>query len=192
MINLLPDDHKKEIRAARANVILLRYNIVALVGLAVTLGICLLFFIILRNTQANAISTSNGNTVKASSFDKVIKESNEYRSNLKIASKILDNSVNYTNVVFEITKLLPRGVVLDGISLTAEDFGRETVFTARAKTYDNAMQLKDSFQKSKVFENVHFQSLNDAATGDYPLTVAMSVKLKKVDNTLLTGTEVKP
>jgi hypothetical protein len=194
MINLLPDDTKKEIRAARMNVVLLRYNIFTLAALALLLVLCLGFYVVLHANQSNAVSTSSDNDAKAQSYASVRTQADDYRTNLTLAKSILDNEVNYTNVIFEITKLLPTGVVLDGITLNASDFGKQTSFTAHAKGYDEAAKLKANFQSSPLFQtvqggkkqsNVFFQSLTDDSQGGssstgYPISINISTTLGKV------------
>jgi len=187
MINLLPDETKSEIRAARANVVLLRYNFLTLATLAALGGLFALFWIILTTTQSNALTTNNDNIAKAASFSKVRSQADEYRSNLKIAGQIIDKDVNYTAAIFAITKLLPQGVVLDNIDLTAASFGQQATFSAHAKTYEQATILKSKFQESKAFTNVYFLSLKDEAaegsggTGTaYPIAISFSAKLNKV------------
>lgn len=180
MINLLPEDTKREIRAARANVVLLRYNILTLVAIGILVAICGLFFFILYNSQTSAVSTSSNNNAIVASYDDTKKQADEYRKNLSIASKILANGTNYTEVVFAITKLLPDGVILDGISVSSATFGQQTSFTAQAKSYAKAMELKQKFQDSTVFSNVYFQNLTDNAAGEYPIAVTLSAKLNGV------------
>jgi len=184
MINLLPDDYKKDIRTARANVVLLRYNILMLVSVAVLVVICIAFYFILTISQASAVSRNTENSSKASSFQEVRTAADEYRSNLSVANSVLSNSVNYTTVIFEITKLLPSGVVLDTISLSASDFGKQMVFATHAKSYSHATQLKESFQSSKLFSNVYFQNITDTSSPDsneaYPVAVTLSAQLNKV------------
>ena len=190
MINLLPDDTKRDIRAARMNVILLRYMFLTFGALFSLIAFCGLFYFILQTAQSKAVTTNVDNTVKAASYNNVRTAADEYRNNLSIASKILNNGINYTSVIFEITKLLPSGVTLDAINLTAADFGKQTSFAAHAKTYDKAAELKKNFQSSKMFTNVFFQSLTDGGTGgtgtsvnnNYPITVTLSATLNKVTN----------
>lgn len=184
MINLLPDTSKHEIRAARANVVLLRYNLFTLLAIALLAIICILFYVILHNSQSNAVSTSTDNNAIVASYDDTRKQADEYRNNLSIAKAILANGANYTDVIFAITKLLPSGVILDGITINAADFGQQTSFTAHAKTYDKATELKKNFQDSSMFSNVYFQNLSDdssaGATTDYPITITLSAKLNEV------------
>lgn len=183
MINLLPDDKKRDIKAARANVILLRYNFLTIAGFMTLMLICIAFYLVLRTHESSAVTKSEDNTAKAANYDSVRREADAYKANLSVANKVFQNSVNYTSVVFEITKLLPSGVTLDNITVNAEDFGKQISFSARAKSYDKAMELKDKFQSSKIFSNVFFQNLTDSTGGQtngYPVTVVISAKLNEV------------
>lgn len=186
MINLLPDDRKHEIEAARTNVVLLRYNFLMIGTLGVLVAICTLFYFILSNTQSNAATVSSENAKKVAGYATVKRNADEYRNNLTLANTILDRSVNYTSVIVAITQLLPKGVVLDGINLNATDFGQQTAFSAHAKNFAQATELKVNFQKSKIFSNVFFQSITDTdssgedSTNTYPLAITISAKLNKV------------
>ena len=184
MINLLPDDIKRDVQAARTNVILLRYTFITIGSVGLLAALCLVFFVILGTYQSNAVLKTTDNSSKAQSFNDVRKQADEYRNNLTLANKVLGNSVDYTSVVFAITSLLPKGVVLDSLTFNAENFGQQTSLSARARSYDAATSLKDSFQKSALFSNVHLQSLTDASTQEqnsYPISVTISVKINKVN-----------
>lgn len=186
MINLLPDERKQNMRAARMNVVLLRYNLFTLAAIIIVAIVCLGFYIILKTDQSNALSTSRTNSTQEAAFGDVKKAADNYRNNLTVAKQILNNSISYTDVIVAITKLLPKGVVLDSINLKAADFGQQTTFSAHAANYTAAIQLKQNFQSSKVFTNVFFQTLTDANVGtagipdqQYPISVSISAKLNK-------------
>ncbi len=187
MINLLPDETKRDIRAARMNVILLRYNLLAAGAAALMVLVCLIFYVILQDNQSQALNTTNDNNAKAASFASVRKEANEYRDNLTLASKIIDNGVSYTNVIIAITKLIPSGVILDNLTLSAQTFSQQTTFAGHAKSYEAAAKLKESFQNSKIFSDVYFQSLTTSgpstngggSNNAYPIVLSLSAKLSK-------------
>lgn len=183
MINLLPDGNKKELRAARMNVVLLRYNVFTLVTVFIFLLALGGFYAYLTSTKATAEASNTENQAKANSYNDTKKAAEEYRANLATAKQILTNQVNYTSVIFGITELLPKGVVLDNVNLSAKDFGNQTVISAHAASFDSVAQLKQNFQQSKVFSNVFFQTINNAGdTGDdkHPISVTVSVKINKV------------
>ncbi|QQG51042.1 MAG: PilN domain-containing protein [Candidatus Saccharibacteria bacterium] len=181
MINLLPHEEKRQLRAARSNTLLVRYNIllIAAVGfLAVAVGIT---FFYLTTTKTAAENTINQNTTKVSSFSSVEAEATQFKSDLAIAKQIIDREVAYTKVILGISKLLPSGVVLENLSLDAQTFGTETTLVAHAKSYNAAIALKDSFQKSPLFSDVHFQSISsgEGDTSGYPFTVNLNITIIK-------------
>jgi Tfp pilus assembly protein PilN len=184
MINLLPDERKREIRAARLNVVLLRYNFIAIATVALIAAAYAGFYVVLQGNQQKAEALINENAQKASSLSSGNQEAEEYRRNLAIASQILANNISYTDALIAVTKLLPPGTVLDHISLSANSLNQQTEFQIHATSYDTALKLTDSFQKSDIFDNVYFETLTaaDAATrvsANYPVDVLISAKLNK-------------
>lgn len=182
MINLLPDTHKKEFRAARANVILLRYNFVLLGAAAFLLLAGLIVYAVLNNSKAIAESTNTANSHRASEFEPTRKATDEYRKNLETAKKILNNEVVYTDLAFAITNLLPKGVTLDALDLDAKKFGASTLLSAHAKDYAAVSELKRVFEDSALFSDVHFQTITSETNQDspkYPIGVTINVTMKK-------------
>jgi Tfp pilus assembly protein PilN len=184
MINLLPDDYKKELRAARTNVMLFRYNIMTLAAIGFLVLSCGIFYVILTENKRSAEESNSANIAKANSYQDTKKQADEYRTNLLTAKQILANEVNYTDVIFGVTQLLPTGVVLDNLNLNSKDFGNQTIIAAHAKSYEAATKLKQNFENSKLFSNVYFQTINnsagDSTNKDYPISVNVSVKINKV------------
>lgn len=184
MINLLPDDYKKDLRSARMNVALLRYNMFVVIAV-VALGLAWLAFSFSLNlTEGNAKAVSKKNQEDARQYDTAKKEWQDYKANLSFAKQILDTQVNYTQAVTRITELMPANTVLDNLNLSAQDFGNQIVLSAHAKTRDDALKIKESFERSDFFSNVFFQSITEAndGKGDYPIGVNISVKINKAKN----------
>ena len=182
MINLLPPSEKKELRAARTNVLLLRYNFF-LLGAVAFLGVAtVITYVYLTTSKSNAEQVMNENHAKESAYRATATEAVQFRNNLTIAKQILDREVPYSKVILNISQILPSGVILGNLSLDAQTFGTETTFNARAKNYDRALALKAAFEKSPMFTGVHFQSIatGDASTdASYPVSVNLSVTIKK-------------
>lgn len=181
MINLLPPEEKRQLRAARSNTLLVRYNIllgavVAFMGVAVAIT-----YVYLNSTQQSAQVTINQNESKASQYDPIKAQAAQFRQHLATAKQILDNEVTYSKVILEIAQLIPSGVILQNLALDSQTFGTETTLVAQAKTYNDAISLKDSFSKSSLFTNVHFQSITSAGSqgGDYPITVNLNITIQK-------------
>lgn len=179
MINLLPPDNKREIRAARSNTLLVRYNLFLLGALIFMLLAVGIVYFYLSNTKAGAEQTIKESEAKVAGYAAVQTQAEEFKNNLRTASQILDQEVHYSKVVLEIAALMPAGTVLDNLALDSATFGTETTLNAKAKSYDDALALKDSFQDSDLFSNVHFQSISGGTDGDYPVSVSLNVTIKK-------------
>lgn len=184
MINLLPDDIKKEIKAARMNVVLLQYNFYVLIAVFIMLGLCFVFYLFLNSNLTSAQSTSEENKSTIASLQAVRTAAEEYKEDLTLAKTIFDDSISFTEVIFAITKIVPDGVVLDNVDLSLDDFGKPILFAAHAEDYDKATMLKDTFEKSNIFDNVFLQNLSVAAddqgnTDDvlYPVSFTVSATL---------------
>lgn len=194
MINLLPDNDKREIRAARSNVMLLRYNFLLFGVAAFILVSGLIVYALLSNSKNAAEVATEANTSRAAQYATTRTQADEYRKNLSTAQQILDNEVIYTDLVFEITKLLPTGVILNNLDLDAKEFGTATLISASVKDFTAVEALKQSFEKSAIMSDVHFQTITNtavsAANGQaqgssaqnsaYPISVSISVTLNKV------------
>jgi Tfp pilus assembly protein PilN len=180
MINLLPPANKRQIRAGRSNTLLIRYNLF-LVGALGFLFVAIGFvYFYLSNTRANAEATVHENQAKVVGYKQVEQEANEFKNNLAVAKQILGKEVVYTKAMLSIAALMPKGVVLESLDLDAKTFGTETTLMARAKTVDDAVALKNSFQSSPLFSNVHLKSITTLETGGaYPQSVSVNVTINK-------------
>ena len=179
MINLLPPDTKRELRAARSNTLLVRYNIFlvgALVFMMIALGIV---YVYLSNTKAGAEQAISESNAKVANYALVEAQAAEFRQNLQTAKQILDQEVNYSKVVLEFASLMPAGTILDTLTLDSATFGTPITLNAKAKNYESALALKDSFQNSSLFTDVHFQSISGVADAGSPVSVSLNVTIKK-------------
>lgn len=180
MINLLPPENKRELRAARSNTLLVRYNILLLGALAFLFLATGIVYVYLNDAKAKAERTVAENQARTADYAAVERQAQAFRSNLATDKQILAGEVNYSKVVMQIAALMPKGTVLETLQLDAATFGTETTLAARARNYDAALSLKNSFQGSPLFSNVHFQSI--AGGGDdasYPISVNLNVTIKK-------------
>lgn len=178
MINLLPEDSKKEIRAARANVTLLNYMLVLCFGVIFLALISVGVYFVLAASQSDAkklIAVSNS---KSSAYASAETQGAALRSGLSSAKTILSQEVLYTKILTGIAALMPTGVVLNGINLSPSTLGVPTTLQFYAKTTQDAIALKNGFEKSPLFSNVSFVTLANSATGqssDYPVNATLSL-----------------
>jgi hypothetical protein len=181
MINLLPYDAKHEIRAARTNVMLMRYIIVLAVAIIFLSTVGFSIYTVLMSTKASAENTIKDNLAKASSYTSSENEATGLKNSLSAAKVVLDKEVRYTKVITGIAALMPSGAVIDSLNLSATSFGAPTTLLVYAKTTDIALAIKDRFQASPLFSNVAFTSISSASpqSKDYPITATLSVTINK-------------
>lgn len=179
MINLLPPEERRQLRAARTNTLLLRYN-VALIGVLLFVGASLgVVSFYLKSAQTQAQSIEADNNAKAGSYSQVTAEAQAFRASLTNAKQILDQEVTYSKAILAIAHQLPTGVVMDTLSLDATTFGKPTNFTLRAVSQDAAVAAKKSFASSPYFSDVQFVNLSHATSGQYPVTAVLSLVISK-------------
>lgn len=179
MINLLPPEHRSQLRAAQANTLLMRYNIAtfaAFIFLALALGFV---YVYLANSKASAERTIAENKAKVGSYVQVENEAQAFRSSLTTAKQVLDKEVTYSKTVLAISRLMPKGTILQDLSLDVATFGTPTTLVFQAKDYETALAIKDTFQTSPLFSNVHLESISQGSGEGYPFTVTLNLTIDK-------------
>jgi len=180
MINLLPDDAKKEIKAARTNVTLLKYIFVLATGVTFLIVVTAGIYFVLLGTKTSAESIIKYNQSKTSSYSSAQEQAQALRASLASAKTILDKEVRYSKVITGIAALMPQGAVLDTLSLSPTTFGTPTTLTIYARSTEDALAVKNNFQNSPFFSNVTFVSIsNTSQGGNYPITATLSLTINK-------------
>lgn len=184
MINLLPYEHKSEIRAGRANVLLVRYIAILMCAAIVLGGLLVGAYIVLNNTKAIAEVKVQENENRMAAFQATRAQSESFRSDLSTAKTILDENISFSKLIYRIAATVPSGVILDNLTLDPKTFGSSVDLTASAKSFDDATKLRDAFSRNdQVFSDVSLQTIRSpegAATGDqYPVKVTLSVVINK-------------
>jgi Tfp pilus assembly protein PilN len=179
MINLLPPETKSQLGAARANLLLIRYNVLLLAAIAFMIAATGLVYVYLGNAKASAEATVTENISRAGDYGSVEAEAAAFRGSIANVKQILDNDTAYTGIILEIANVLPQGVVLDRLNLDSATFGTPTTLTARVTDYTTVLTLKDSLQQSNVFSNVSIQTISNDGVAPYPLSATLSVTIQK-------------
>jgi hypothetical protein len=183
VINLLPDERKKEIRAGRANVLLLRYIVITLTAVVLLGGLLVGSYVVLDGAKQGAQLKVSENQARVSAYNDVRSQADSFRADLATAKSVLDNDISYTKLIYKIANKVPHNVVLNDLTLDPASFGTALTMNASAKTFDDAGKLRDSFINSgEIFTNVQLKSLSsgdDSSSGSYPVNVTLSVVINK-------------
>jgi len=182
MINLLPDDYRKELRAARANLLLLRYMaVLALAGLFLAFTIYGSIFL-LEQTRTSAKILISSNDTKADVYESTKNQIDSLSGSLGEAKGILDQETPYSNILINLAQLMPANTVIGKLTLDAKTITSSPVtITVYAKTTNDTVTLKDKFQSSPLFSNVNFETISDSNSGvsDYPVSATLTLTINK-------------
>ncbi|MDB5162132.1 MAG: Fimbrial assembly family protein [Candidatus Saccharibacteria bacterium] len=183
MINLMPDGDKRELRAARTNVLLIRYITVIFLA-AAFLGLILFGSIyLLDQTRLSSQNLIDANSTKASVFNETKAQVDALSGQLTETKNILDQEVLYSKVLTNIAQTMPAGTILDKLTLDSASLLNNTPTSLKiyAKKTDDAVKLQNNFQSSPFFANVTFQDLTDngGAADSYPVSATMTLTLTK-------------
>jgi len=180
MINLLPNETKKQLRAARTNTILIKYIITVLIA-AAFLGLA--FFVsyyIMNDSKITAENAITNVTASDTSYSPITTESNNFISNLSSAKSILGQQISYSTIIEKLLNALPAGVVLESpFSISNDTIKSPITFKAYAKASNNETTLKTNLQATSVFSGYSLQSIgnNPDTSSNYPYLITFSITI---------------
>lgn len=183
MINYLPPDQRKQLRAARTNVLLVRYNI-GLVFAASFLTIAILaIFLLLTNEKQAAENEIATNQASVSDFSAVQAQADLFRQELANAKTLFDSQISYSKIYLMISSKTPPGAVLEPLTLDPSKIGTPMSLSFRIKGETQARNVLNSFQSSSMFSNTaSYESLSANTgedSGEYPYVITISVTINK-------------
>lgn len=178
MINLLPPDDKKQIRAARVNVLLLRYNTMLGFGIVfLALALAVAYFFLMTSKQA-AETTIADNARKEGSYAEVKTQAETFRTQLSSSKSILDGQISYAKAALAIAKLLPEGTALSSLKLDETSFTTPLLLTVKLSNEAAAAQLMKNFQGSSLFSNITKGKIS-VGQGAFPYIMELTVTMSK-------------
>lgn len=178
MINLLSDEYKSELRAARSNLIIVRYIGIVLLAALFMCGALFISYSLLEATMNSAEQRIQANDVKADVYSQTQQQVTALSAQLDQSKTILDQEVRYSQLLVKLGQIMPTGTVIGKLSLTSASFnGQATPITAYAKTASEASSLQSQLQTSPLFNKVSLTSTENSGQGipGYPVTVELSV-----------------
>lgn len=187
MINLLPKENRRQLHAMRQNNLLRRYVIASMLTLTLVVGIHVGTFALLRATKNQNETSSKDTSAQVEEYKQVQADAKEYAANLATAKQIFESKIPYTDAMINLASQLPKGVVLNEVSLDQSKVNQPTILAARATSMDTAIKLKDVFNASSIARDVSIASVSDdSATSDtggssegansrYPISVSLNI-----------------
>lgn len=158
MINLLPPESQRQIRAGKTNVLLLRYCITTVLLAIPLFGLVIGVQLLMDNSRTSAEAVISENEARSKEYDQIRTNYADFKANLDIANSVLSQEIRYSRVILAIAKSLPASICLDSLSLNSGMFGTPIEITASGSDYSHAIIFKSALEEqTKVFENVHFR-----------------------------------
>lgn len=181
MINLLPDQRKVEIKAARVNVLLVRYIGLIVIALVFIFGVLTVSYMLLSDTRQSALEIIESNDVKADVYRNTKEEVDKLSASLTQTKTILDQETLYSKILVKLAQEMPEGTVMENLTLNEAVFsGTPVTAKVYAKTTEQAVALQEKFRSSTLFSNATFQSIEQTSSLEgYPVSISMSFTLNK-------------
>lgn len=182
MINLMPNESKHQLRAARTNVILLRYIFILLIAACFLAFAVAGAYYLLGQTQSSAKELIAASDTKAGVYRDTKNQVDKLSAQLSEAKNILNSEVAYSNVLINIGQLLPAGTVINSIDLSESSYsGTPVTITVYAINTDAAVAARERFQKSSYFSSVNFKSVSegDNTIPGYPVSAEMTLVINR-------------
>lgn len=193
MINLLPPETKRQVRAARMNVTLYRYCTLVITTALLLGAVFGVGFWATMNDKQLADHVKEENLAAAQEYAQTKAAAEEFAKNLATAKTILGSDVSFTDLIFAIAAVVPQGVVLNNLTLgststtTTANANGPIDISGRAVSYEQAVNLKNRLENSPIFENVNIANISksdstasaSALTQKYPFAVSLKVQFTK-------------
>jgi Tfp pilus assembly protein PilN len=180
MINLLPNETKKQLRAARTNTILTRYIITIFFAAAFLCLVILGSYYIMSESKKTAENAITGVKTGNSSYSPTTKKSSAFISDLSTAKSILDKRVSYSKILENLINALPTGVILESpLSINRDALNLPITLKAYAKSSSSEATLKANLQSNPTFLNYSLASVtsNTGVNSEYPYLITFSLTI---------------
>lgn len=179
MINLLSNDVKNELRAARRNVIIRRYVVTLVFSvIAVTGAYAIGFFMLSAQEESFKQELARYEPQKAKYKDTIAKAS-EYTANLKIAKTILENEIFFSDYLLLLAKTIPSNSVLVNLNTKSSELSKPVTLTYNTKSYNDSLRIKEALEQSAFFNDVKIKSVDHSPLRDYDYRSVFEVSFDK-------------
>lgn len=181
MINVMPDDTKKQLRAARANVTLSRYILISIIAFGFLVALLFGSSFVLAQTQTSAEALIEANDTKASVFEETQTQIDQLSQDLGSARTVLDQQISYSSILRSLGTAMTPGTVLDSFELSDTAASGSPVEVRIYATNTEALtRLRDSLANSPSFSSADLGSVSsqDGIEG-YPVSATMTIVINR-------------
>lgn len=175
MINLLPPKFKETYRAGRSNRHLTHWIsafVIGIVGAALLTGVGYIYLNQTADNYQRQIETSN-EQLTTQNLSGVQNEVKEISNNLTLALEVLSKQVLFSELLRQLTTLMPADTNLTGLSISQTQGAID--ITAEATNYKSAAQIQVNLTdpENKLFSSADIVSIGCNGDGTYPCSVQL-------------------
>lgn len=180
MINLLPPEQRREIRAGYSNTLLVRYTTLSIAALVFMLAALGITYLVLTQSQRVAEATQAENQAKAAGFHQVQAEANSLRNDLSSVKSLFDNEILYSKALTNLADALPNGTAIDSLELSPASFSSPTTLNIKIRDRAAAEALESNLSSSPHVSGVALGSISTSSEdGQYPYSVSVTLTLNR-------------
>lgn len=164
MINLLPNETKNQIKAARINSLLIKCLLVTIAAFLFLACACggTYYLTQKNNSSASKQSSAAAQAKIDTDYNQALTTATSIDNDMSKTKNVLDNQVKYSKIILAIAASLPTGVTLDSISMKYNDINSGTALQI------DAHSIK-SFNVSTLSDDPGFQKNNPELFSEYRL-----------------------
>ena len=187
MLNLLPEEHKKAYKYAKANVKIGNWIAVFVITI---LGLLAIVTYGLINMQSASVTYQKhivlmNKTLSSENLNYTKQEVVNISSSLRLAVQVLSHEVLFSKLLQQIGSVMPTGTVLTGLNIDQTTGGLN--LTAASTNYQSATQMQVNLTSppSSIFSKVDIISINcpSGTTSNGSLGYPCTVNLRALFNT---------
>lgn len=179
MINLIPEEDKNSIRAARYNYIILIYSGILIIASLLLIGSMYGQSLVLGETKKSAQESIDVNDTQAGVYHETKKRVSLVTDQLKNLQDITANELKLSSVLQSLSSVMPSDTIVT--SLDIPENGSTVSIAVSGKTSGGLISLQTSLRNSTAFKDVTFETVSESGgtVAGYPANTIISATLTR-------------
>lgn len=180
MINLLPPIQLQNTKAAKLNLILVRYIIILSGAFLFVLIALFVTYQFLANSATAADTKKAENEASARELAPIEAQADALRGEIDSAKTLFDSQYRYSLVLLRLSQAIPNGSALTTVNLSEDMFNEPMVFDFSITGEAAAVALQKSLTESPYFFDVTLSKLNtNSSNRAYPYTLTITTRVDR-------------
>lgn len=160
MINLLPQENRKHLKASQLNTVLLKYVFFfasTLIALTVSIGFIYLNLFYTKISIDKNLEDARG---RAQTIAKSKQEASELQTQIQNIDKIYNQQIHYSKVLTALAQQLPDDVIIDAFHIGSNAFSKPQTIQIHAQNHDKVIETKRALEKATFIAGVAINNVN--------------------------------